>query len=30
MKKEVALNQDQLTRLPLDLSIVGSAGGGLV
>ena len=30
MKKEVAFNLDQLTRQPPDLSIVGSAGGGLV
>jgi len=28
MKKEIALNPDRLTRLPPDLSIVGSAGGG--
>jgi len=30
MKKEIAFNSDLLTRQPPDLSIVGSAGGGLV
>jgi len=30
MKKESAFNLDLLTRKPPDLSIVGSAGGGLI
>jgi hypothetical protein len=30
MKKEIAFNLDPLTQQPLDLSIIGSAGGGLV